>query len=159
MKKIYFRSWFYFQTGYSQYFTFTLALLNMLTTTYYLVIAQNELGDKIFTSFSTYVVVSLIVGVPLLIFIGFVHMRRSQIYKSQQDVLQESWPYNYYLLPGIQKEVMAPLFRELLVLGRMSLSNEGITEQQSTILDDLVQKLKLLSTGGTLEMPKKFDRV
>jgi hypothetical protein len=159
MKKIFSRSWFYFQTGYSQYFTFTLALLNMLTTTYYLVIAQNELGDKLFTSFSTYVIISSIIGIPLLIFIGFVHMRRSQIYKSQQDVLQESWPYNYYLLPGIQKEVMAPLFRELLVLGRMSISNESITEQQSKRLDDLTQKLELLSSGGSLDMPKKFDRV
>ena len=86
-------------------------------------------------------------------------MRRSVIYKSQQDILQESWPYNYFLLPGIQKEIMAPLFRELLELERKSLSNEGINEQQSKRLTVLIQKLELLSSGGSLDMPKKFDRV
>jgi hypothetical protein len=159
MKKIPFRSWFYFQTGYSQYFTFTIAVINMLTTTYYLVINQNEVIGKIFPTFSTYVIVSSTIGVPLLIFLGYLHMRRSHIYKSQQDILAESNPYNYYLMPGIQKEVMAPLFHELLELGRKSLSNEGITEEQSKRLEDLIQKLKLLSSGGSLEMPKKFDRV
>ena len=159
MKKLFSRAWFYFQTGYGQYFTFTLALINMLTTTYYLAITQNEIGDTIFSSFSTYVIVSSIIGIPLLILLGFMHMRKSLIYKSQQDILQESWPYNYYLLPGIQKEIMAPLFRELLELGRRSLSNEDITEKQSKRLDELVHKLKLLSSGSSLDMPKKFDRV
>ena len=54
---------------------------------------------------------------------------------------------------------MAPLFRELLELGRRSLSNEDITEKQSKRLDELVHKLKLLSSGSSLDMPKKFDRV
>lgn len=159
MKKIHFRSWFYFQTGYSQYFTFTIAVVNMLTTTYYLAISQNEAVGKIFPSFSTYVVVSSTIGIPLLIFLGYLHMKRSHIYKSQQDILQESNPYNYFLMPGIQKEVLAPLYHELLELGRKSLSNEGITEEQTQRLDDLVQKLELLSSGGSLKMPKKFDRV
>ena len=159
MKKVPFRSWFYFQTGYSQYFTFTIAVINMLTTTYYLAINQNETIGKIFPTFSTYVIVSSTIGIPLMVLLGYLHMRRSHIYKSQQDILQESSPYNYYLLPGIQKEVLAPLFHELLELGRKSLSNEGITEEQSKRLEDLVQKLKLLSSGGSLEMPKKFDRV
>lgn len=159
MKKIHFRSWYYFQTGYTQYFTFTIAVINMLTTTYYLAINQNEFIGKVFPTFSIYVIVSSIIGVPLLIFLGYLHMRRSHIYKSQQDILQESWPYNYYLLPGIQKEVMAPLFHELLELGRKSLSNEGITEEKSKRLEDLINKLELLSSGGSLEIPKKFDRV
>jgi hypothetical protein len=159
MKKVPFRSWFYFQTGYSQYFTFTIAVINMLTTTYYLAINQNEIIGKIFPTFSTYVVISSTIGIPLLVFLGYLHMRRSHIYKSQQDILVESNPYNYYLLPGIQKEVMAPLFHELLELGRKSISNEGITEEQSKRLDDLIQKLKSLSSGESLEMPKKFDRV
>ena len=159
MKKVPFRAWFYFQTGYSQYFTFTIAVINMLTTTYYLAINQNEIIGKIFPTFSTYVMISSTIGIPLLVFLGYLHMRRSHIYKSQQDILQESSPYNYYLLPGIQKEVMAPLFCELLELGRKSLSNESITEEQSKRLEDLIQKLKLLSSGGSLGMPKKFDRV
>ncbi|MDE1877944.1 MAG: hypothetical protein KGI07_05370 [Thaumarchaeota archaeon] len=159
MTKVHFRSWFYFQTGYSQYFTFSIAIVNMLTTTYYLIISQNSEIGKIFPNFSIYVLVSSIIAVPILITLGFIHMRRSAIYTSQQDVLQESWPYNYYLTPGIQKEILAPLLRELLELGRHSISNDGITSEQSRRLDELVTKLELLISGGSLEMPKKFGRV
>lgn len=159
MKKIPFRSWFYFQTGYAQYFAFAIAMMNMLTTTYYLFVEQNGEFMKLFPSFSTYVIVSSIVGVPLMIILGYVHMQRSAIYKAQQDIVQESLPYNYYLIPGIQKEILAPLFRELLELGRKSLSKEGITTEQSERLDVLIKKLELLNSGGSLEMSKKFDRV
>jgi len=159
MKKVPFRAWFYFQTGYSQYFTFTIAIVNMLTTTYYLIISQNNEIGKIFPTFSIYVIVSSIIAVPILVSLGFIHMRRSAIYTSQQDILQESWPYNYYLIPGIQKEILAPLLRELLELGRKSLSNDGITTEQTQRLDELVTKLELLISGGSLDMPKKFGRV
>lgn len=159
MKKVPFRAWYYFQTGYTQYFTFTIAVINMLTTTYYLAITQNDAIGKLFPNFSDYVMISSTIGIPLLVFLGYIHMKRSHVYKSQQDILQESSPYNYYLLPGIQKEIMVPLFCELLELGRKSLSNEGITEEQNKRLGDLIQKLDLLSSGGSLDMPEKFDRV
>lgn len=159
MKKVPFRAWYYFQTGYTQYFTFTIAVINMLTTTYYLAINQNDVIGKVFPTFSTYLIISSSIGIPFLVLLGYLHMRRSHIYKSQQDILVESNPYNYYLTPGIQKKVIAPLYLELLELGRKSLSSEGMSDEQAKRLDDLIQKIKLLSSGGSLEMPKKFDRV
>ena len=159
MKKVPFRSWYYFQIGYTQYFAFAIAVTNMFTTTYYLFISENASFEKVFPNFSMYVIVSSVIGIPLLVFLGYFHMKRSHIYKSQQDVIQESYPYNYYLFPGVQKEALAPLFLELLELGRISLEGKNITEEQSQRLEALVKKLNLLIAGGSLEMPKKFDRV
>lgn len=158
-KKLHFRSWFYFRTGYTQYFAFVLAIANMLTTTYYLAIVKNPFLGNIFTSFSTYIIISSVIGIPLLTILGFIHMRRSLVYSSEQDILQESWPYNYYLLPGIQKEILAPLLRDLLMLGRKSISNENMTEEEIRKLDELQHKLELLVTGGSLAMPKKFGKL
>lgn len=158
-KKLHFRSWFYFRTGYTQYFAFVLAIANMLTTTYYLAIVKNPLLGNIFTSFSIYIIIFSVIGIPLLTIIGFIHMRRSFVYSSEQDILQESWPYNYYLLPGIQKEIVAPLLHDLLMLGRKSISDENITESETKKLNELQQKLEFLVSGGSLDMPKKFGKL
>ncbi len=154
-KKLPFRSWYYFRIGYAQYFAFILALGNMFTITYYLVITNDPSFKTIFPSFSLYVIVSSIVGIPLLMLVGFVHMKRSHAFTSEQDITVESNPYSYKLAPGIQRECMAPLYLELLRLGRKSLSDEKLTDTELTKLQDLEKKLDLIASGGSL--PKSSE--
>jgi len=152
-----FRSWMYFRTAYGQYFTFVIAIANMFTITYYLLIDNISSLDVVFPSFSSYVIISSIIGIPLLTILGFVHMKKSHAFKSDSDILQESFPYNYKLLPGIHSECLAPLYLELLRLGRKSLSNEKLTDNDIKKLHELETKLELISKGGSLTIPKKFD--
>ena len=119
-KSLMFRSWYYFRAGYSQYFGFILAMMNMLTLTYYLALDNNDIFSLIFPSFSSYVIISSMVGIPLLIIIGFLHMRRSRGYSSETEIVNESIPYNYKLPPGIHKEILAPLLLQLLIFSRKS---------------------------------------
>ena len=158
-KRLPFRAWFYFRTGYSQYFAFILALANMFTLTYYLAIADNPALDVIFPSFTSYVIISSIIGIPLLSIVGYAHMKRSPAYASEQDVSAEAQPYNYKLPPGIWKEVMAPFYLEMLVMGRKSLSNEKISNEELNQLITLEKRLELLTEGGSLPKPKKFDEI
>lgn len=113
--------------------------------------------DIIFPSFSIYVIISSIVGIPLLVVIGFFHIKKSHAYRSEADITTESNPYFYKLLPGIQSECVAPLFLELLQLGRKSLNNEPITDDEQKKLINLEKKLELISQGKMLDIPKKFD--
>lgn len=154
--KLPFRSWYYFRIGYAQYFAFILALGNMLTLTYYLVLTNDPSFKTIFPTFSIYVIISSIVGIPLLILVGFVHMKRSHAFTSEQDIAVESNPYSYKLSPGIHKECMAPLYLELLRLGRKSLSDEKLTDDELNRLQELEKKLDLLSKGGSLPKSKEF---
>jgi len=69
----------------------------------------------------------------------------------------EAQPYNYKLPPGIWKEVM--FYLEMLVMGRKSLSNEKISNEELNQLITLEKKLELLTKGGSLSKPKKFDEI
>lgn len=149
-KKLPFRAWYYFRVGYTQYFAFILALANMLTLTYFFVVTSDPSLKLIFPSFSAYVIISTMIGVPLLIVVGFVHLKRSHAYTSEMDVAVESNPYTYKLAPGIIKECLAPLYLELLVLGRKSISGEPLTMEESKKLKDLQKKLDFISKGKSL---------
>ncbi|MDE1726150.1 MAG: hypothetical protein KGH89_02660 [Thaumarchaeota archaeon] len=150
-KKLPFRAWYYFRVGYVQYFTFILALANMFTITYYLVITHDPSLKIVFPSFSAYVVISTLIGIPLLVLVGFVHLKRSHAFTSEMDISVESNPYNYKLYPGILRECMAPLYLELLILGRKSLSDEKMTEEEIEKLEILQKKLDFISQGGSLQ--------
>ena len=88
-----FRSWYYFRTGWSTYFAFILAAINTLTVTYFLAIDNYPELKSVFPSFEEYVVIIVSIGIPLLIFVGYVHFKRTKAFKSEVDVLIESNPY------------------------------------------------------------------
>ena len=92
-KNIWFRSWYYFRTGWSTYFAFILAAINTLTVTYFLAIDNYPVLKAVFPSFEQYIVIIVSIGIPLLVLIGFVHFKRTQAFKSEVDVLIESNPY------------------------------------------------------------------
>ena len=88
-----FRSWYYFRTGWSTYFAFILAAINTLTVTYFLAIDNYPVLNIIFPSFEFYILIITSIGVPLLIFIGYLHFKRTQAFKSEIDVLIETNPF------------------------------------------------------------------
>ena len=90
---IFFRSWYYFRTGWTTYFAFILAAINTLTVTYFLAIENYPDLKSIFPSFEQYVTIIILIGIPLLVFVGYIHFKRTRAFKSEIDVLIESNPY------------------------------------------------------------------
>jgi len=88
-----FRSWYYFRMGWSTYFAFIFAAINTLTVTYFLAIERYPELSVIFPSFPQYVLVITIIGIPLLILVGYVHYKRTLAFRSEVDVVLESNPY------------------------------------------------------------------
>jgi ABC-type branched-subunit amino acid transport system permease subunit len=62
---------------------------------YYLAINNISLLKLIFPSFWVFSVLALSVGVPLAIFMGFFHFKRSQAYSAEVDIGVEANPYYY----------------------------------------------------------------
>ena len=72
-KGLAFRAWFYFRQGWGTYFAFILAALNTMVTTYYLAIKDVPSLKVIFPSFTAYALILSIIGIPMLVIVGYVH--------------------------------------------------------------------------------------
>jgi hypothetical protein len=98
--RLLFRAWYYFRIGYSTYLTFLLGFLTTIVTVYYLAINNISLLKFIFPSFWLFGILALVVGVPLAIFMGLFHFKRSQAYSAEVDIGVEANPYYYKVTPG-----------------------------------------------------------
>ena len=79
--------------GWSTYFAFILAAINTLTVTYFLAVDNYPTLKIIFPSFEIYVLIIISIGVPLLIFVGYSHYKKTKAFRSEMDILVESNPF------------------------------------------------------------------
>jgi hypothetical protein len=107
-RRLLFRAWYYFRVGYSTYLTFLLGFLTTIVTVYYLAINNISLLKLIFPSFWLFSILALSVGVPLSIFMGLFHFKRSQAYSAEVDIGVEANPYYYKVTPGKERELGIP---------------------------------------------------
>ena len=141
-RNLLFRSWYYFRQGWSIYFAFILAAINTLTVTYFLAIDNYPILKSVFPSFEQYVAMVVVIGVPLLIIIGYAHYKKTQGFKSEVDVLIETNPYqrrntvNNDIILRLNLKLMSTLLK---VAKKEDLSEEEIEEM--TQLHDEILKL------------------
>ena len=145
-----FRSWFYFRTGFAVYLSFVIAAVNMIVTVYYLAIVKVDGLLAVFPDFTRWAITVVIVGVPLAVFIGWLHLKRSPAYSSEIDVGVEANPYYYKLPPGYWKEALVPVMLETMKLNIKLLNKETLTENEVKSLKDLQGKLQNLIDGGRI---------
>ena len=137
-----FRAWYYFRQGWAIYFAFILAAINTLTVTYFLAIDNYPSLKSVFPSFEQYVAMVVVIGVPLLIIIGYAHYKKTQGFKSEVDVLIETNPYqrrntvNSEIILRLNLQLMSTLLK---VAKKEDLSEEEIEEM--TQLHDEILKL------------------
>jgi hypothetical protein len=143
-----FRSWFYFRTGFAVYLSFVIAAVNMIVTVYYLAIERIDVLHAIFPDFTRWAVTVILVGAPLAVFIGWLHLKRSPAYSSEVDVGVEANPYYYKLPPGYWKEALVPVLLETMKLNIKLLNKETLTENEVKSLKSLQEKLQTLIDGG-----------
>lgn len=156
-KSLPFRAWYYFRTGYSVYLSFIIAAVNVMVTVYYLAITNVPELKSIFPDFSSWAVTIIIVGIPLAIFIGWLHIKRSPAYSSEMDVSVEANPYYYKLPPGYWKDALVPVMLETMKLNMKLLNKETLTEAELNALKELQKKVENLIKGGYLGNPKRMS--
>ena len=130
-----FRSWYYFRQGWAIYFAFILAAINTLTVTYFLAIDNYPSLKSIFPSFEQYVVILVVIGVPLLVTVGYAHYKKTEGFKSEIDVIIESNPYQRRIL--VNTETALSLQLKLIIIIQTMAKNQEIDQNQ---LDE-IQKL------------------
>ena len=133
-----FRSWFYFRMGWGTYFAFIFAAINTLTVTYYLAIERVPTLITIFPNFFQYILIISVIGVPLLIIVGYIHYKRTVAFKSEIDVTMESNPYqrrNIVNITLILKSIMQTNQLLLKLSQNEKLSSTEIEEINSKIAE------------------------
>ena len=155
-----FRAWFYFRNGWSMYFAFIFAAINTLTVTYYLAIDEIPFLLTIFPTFSHYIGMAVLVGVPCLVIIGYIHFKKTPAARSESTINVEVNPFNRRSL--INSEINLEL--NLIILNLLSKlsNNEKLSEDElNTIqkskneLDDFIDK-RSIKNNKDLEYLKKL---
>ena len=148
-----FRSWFYFRMGWSTYFAFIFAAINTLTVTYFLAIERYPELSAIFPSFTQYVLIITIIGVPLLIVVGYVHYKRTLAYRAEVDVALESNPYQTRNVVNNSNNVELALrmFEMILKLSK----NQKLTENEIAELTNTHKKF--LDLNASRSFTNKID--
>lgn len=138
-KNLWFRAWFYFRQGWSMYFAFLFAAINTLTVTYYLAIEQLPTLKQIFPSFPFYVITVAVVGIPLLVTVGYIHYKKSPAFKAEAAINVEANPYVKRMMDNVEIMLKSQL-KTTEALTKI-IKNEKLTEKELTDLDKLTKEL------------------
>ena len=131
VKNTVFRSWYYFRMGYSSYFAFIFAAINMLTVTYFLAIDSYPILKEVFPTFVIYTMVAVGIGIPLLMGVGYFHFKRTPSYRSEAAINFESNPFVRRTLINseLTLEINRGLFALLLKMQKGEKINDETLEQ------------------------------
>ena len=140
MKLKFFRYWFYFRIGWSQYFAFIFAAINTLTVTYFLAVDNYPILQSIFPTFIHYIAIVVLIGFPILLLIGYSHFKRTEGFKAEADVSMESNPHMKRILDNSEKilELNFQITELLLKIG-----NKGkIEDEEMKNIENLQKELR-----------------
>jgi hypothetical protein len=156
-QKVGFRAWYYFRMGWSTYFAFVFAALNTLVVTYYLAIENIPGLHSIFPTFFSYLGITTIVGIPILILIGYIHFKKVPAFSSEVDVAVHSNPWLYKVLPGKEQRAEYPLYRMLTIMLLKLSNNEKLTDDEISEIKKIIKDLDDLTNGGWIDKPKQMS--
>tara|TARA_B100001750_G_C15173960_1_gene430719 strand:- start:82 stop:477 length:396 start_codon:yes stop_codon:yes gene_type:complete len=128
----------------------------MLTVTYFLAIENYPVLNTIFPSFLHYVSIAVFIGVPTLVLVGYIHFKRSAAFKAEADINIEANPYWYKLPPGWNKEVVFPLYLNMINLMIKISKNEKISADEVKQMSDIQKSLSSLIEGGYVGKPSRM---
>ena len=150
-----FRGWYYFRMGWSTYFAFIFAAINTLTVTYFLAIENYPVLKEIFPSFESYIIIITVIGVPILMLIGFLHFKRTPAYRSEAAVQFESNPYIRRLL--VNSELVLNLNAKLIDLILKISQGEKISNDEISNVTKIQDELKTFTAERTLTNKKDLE--
>ena len=154
-RNIGFRFWFYFRSGWSSYFAFIMAAINTLTVTYFLAIERYPVLEAIFPTFFQYIIIVSVIGIPLLVLVGYAHWKKTPAYRSEADIWMESNPYQARIL--VNTEILFKLnlkFTEMII---KQLKNEKMSEAELDEISKLQKEFSELDKQRTLANKKDIE--
>ena len=154
-KAIPFRAWYYFRMGWATYFAFIFAAVNTLTVTYFLAIENYPSLQVVFPSFAYYIVIVSLIGVPLLVAIGYIHFKKSQSYRAESSVNYESNPWALRDLVNSEYNLVLS-FKILQMITKLT-KQENLDQNELDQIRELEKELKELLESRTVANKKDLE--
>ena len=152
-----FRSWFYFRMGWSTYFVFALGAINTLTITYFLAIDNYPVLKNVFPTFEQYVVIMIVVGIPVLIMLGYAHYKKTKAFRSEMDVFIESNPYQRRNI--VNSTILVSLTMKINEMMFKLAKNEKLTSKEIEEVEKLQNEVKEFTDDRKLSPKKDLEFV
>jgi len=157
-----FRSWFYFRQGWTTYFAFIFAAINTMVVTYYLAVENIPELKIIFPTFYIYLLTAATIGVPLLIFIGYAHQKKTASYKAEADIYFESNPHSARMYNNIEFSIRLNLKLVNMLLidsEKNNSSNEKLNELKEIKIEiEEIYNQRKVDKKADIELFKKLTR-
>ena len=143
-----FRIWQYFRVGWATYFGLLFAALNTIITTYYLAIDNIGFLENIFPTFGHYVITMILIGIPVLSVVGYIHTKRTAAYKEEAVIKVETNPH--HMREVINSELLLVIVDRLNKLLMKKLTNVEFTKKELSEMDILKEKIQVHTSSRTI---------
>tara|TARA_Y100001949_G_C15821540_1_gene257984 strand:- start:11 stop:499 length:489 start_codon:yes stop_codon:yes gene_type:complete len=150
-----FRAWFYFRMGWATYFAFIFAAVNTLTVTYFLAIENYPSLQVVFPSFVYYIVIVSLIGVPLLVGIGYIHFKKSPSFRAESAVFFESNPWALRDLVNSEYNLVLS-FKILQMITKLT-KQENLDQNELDQIRELEKELKEILESRTGRYKKDLE--
>ena len=146
---------FYFRIGFSTYLALLIGAINVATSTYFLAVDRAPILKELFPTFEVYIVSIIGIGLPVIIAMGWIHMKRIGTYSAEANVLAEEFPYHYKYPPGFTTEVIGPAYAMMVNLMIKRSTGEKLTDDEIRSIQKIDDDLTHLINGGHMGDPPK----
>ena len=147
------RIYHFFRVGYMVYMALAIGGINLLTTTYFLAINDIPALKVVFPTFEAYVGAILVVGIPAIVLLGWLHYKKIGVFSADVSVYTQNSIDNYRLVPGHQREVFGPAYLTILRIMAKRTNSERLSDEDLEDIDRLQGKLRHLIDGGHVGNP------
>ena len=131
------------------YFAFIFAAVNTLTVTYYLAIENAPFLKVIFPTFVDYIIITVAIGVPLLVGIGYAHFKRTRAYRSEAAIVAEANPFGRRNI--VNTEMTLKLNFEIINMLIKSSNNQKLSSEETEKIKEVQLELKKFVDARTFE--------
>ncbi|GEM_PF-5654340 len=148
VQSVVFRILYYMRIGFATYFAFVLSAITAITTSYFLVVLNVPFLYQLFPNFTSFALVSVGTGAPVIAYVGYAHFRKWKAYESQMDIDVENNPWNKKAVAGKETEVYIPAGLVMIRSQRKLLENFGLlSEEERAVFDEIERKYEKLAKG------------
>ena len=137
------------------YFAFIFAAINTLTVTYFLAIERAPALQLIFPSFFQYVAIVSLIGVPMLIGVGYAHYKRTKARKAEVDIGFETSTYQRRFI--VNTEIILHLNLRLTEMLMKLTHGEKLTENEIKKIQAYKEDIENLIKQRTFTNEKDYQ--